>query len=46
MRCVFCKRELPKQEDTKCPFCFAAWTPDVEDEKAEAEEPKTVLGRN
>lgn len=47
MKCIYCKRELPEQKEKTCPYCFAAWTPEgVEADKAEAEEPKTVLGRN
>ena len=46
MKCLFCKRELPEHEESRCPYCFAAWTPEGEDKKSKAEEAKTVLGRD
>ena len=46
MKCAFCKKELPDQEMSSCPHCFAVWTPVKEGDKKEDGKSKTVLGRD
>ena len=41
MVCKFCHKPLPAEKGYRCPNCFAAWTPDAEEDvpvKAEKEE--------
>lgn len=48
MLCKFCGKPLPKEEEEKCPHCFATWTPEAAKggKKQTKTEPDTVNGHD